>query len=105
MRWTWGTIVALLLALAPSASAQQAPQEEAPAPGTLPARMRLDYRRGPGAERCPGERAFRDSLTRRGVGHLLDSEAPARLVVTARRAGTEYVGSVELLDAHGAVLW
>jgi hypothetical protein len=67
--------------------------------------MRLDYRRGPGAERCPSELAFRDALAARGIGKLLDPEASARLVVTARRAGKEYVGSVELLDVHGAVLW
>jgi hypothetical protein len=105
MRWTWGTITALLLALAPSASAQQAPQKEAPAAEALPTKMRLDYRRGPGAERCVGEPAFRAALTKRGIGYLLDPEAPARLVVTIKRAGRDYVGSAELLDTHDAVLW
>src|SRR5689334_22239920 len=100
MRWEASSMVAaLLLALAPRASAQQASQEEA-----LPARIRLDYHRGPSAEQCPSELALRDALTARGVGHLFDREAPARLVVTAKRAGNEYAGTAELLDAHGAVL-
>jgi hypothetical protein len=69
--------------------------------------VRLDYQRGPGAERCPDEQAFRDhaGAYAQTSGDLFAPEATARLVVTLGRRGYGYEGSAVLYTAAGAVFW
>src|SRR5437868_3620388 len=100
MRWMASIVVAApLLALVSMASAQQEGSSRAPA------KMRLVYVRGPGAERCPYEPEVQAFLTGRDLGEMLDPEAPARLVLTAKRDDKEYAGTAEIIDARGVVSW
>ena len=46
---------------APVCAAEPSPPTRTPAPP--PRAVRLDYIRGPGAERCPGEQVFRDAIS------------------------------------------
>jgi hypothetical protein len=95
----------LILLSAPVCAANPPP----PAPGQAPpARaVRLDYRREPGAERCPEEQAFRDAAgaSAQTSAALFAPDAAARLAVTLRRRGYGYEGTTALHDAAGAVLW
>jgi hypothetical protein len=87
----------VLLCSAPPAAHAAAP----------PRVVRLDYVRGPGAERCPGEQAFRDAVGAK-VARDLFATAPrssARLAVKIGRRGAGYEGAAELRDAAGAVTW
>jgi hypothetical protein len=72
-----------------------------------PRAVRLDYVRGPGAERCPGEQAFRDAIGAKVARDLFAAASPpsARLVVKLGRRGAGYEGTAELRDAAGAVTW
>jgi hypothetical protein len=69
--------------------------------------VRLDYQRGPGADRCPDEQAFRDAAGANAItsAPLFAPEAAARLTVTLRRRGYGYEGTTDLYDAAGALLW
>ncbi|MFS8065424.1 MAG: hypothetical protein ACMG6S_03535 [Byssovorax sp.] len=69
--------------------------------------MRLDYIRGPGAERCPGEQAFRDAIGAAVARDFFATSPPPleRLVVKLGRRGGGYEGTAELHDAAGAVTW
>jgi len=96
-----GTLLAALLAVAllgasPRLRAQDAP---APAPATpLPARLFLDYERGPGASGCLAPRelasAVEQRLGRRVFVPAADAEIHAQ--VRARRAGRGFAIDVEL---------
>ena len=88
---------AVLLAIEPARAAEPSP--------TRP--VRLDYRRGPGAERCPEEQAFRDhaGAYAQTSGDLFAPDAAARLVVTLGRRGYGYEGTAVIYDAAGAVFW
>jgi hypothetical protein len=69
--------------------------------------VRLEYERAPGAQRCPGEQAFRDAIGAK-VARDLFAALPSptvRLVVSLRRRGAGYEGTAELRDAAGAVTW
>lgn len=72
-----------------------------------PRPVRLDYQRGPGAERCPEEQAFRDHAGgyAQTSGDLFASDVAARLVVTLGRRGYGYEGTAVLYDTAGAVYW
>jgi hypothetical protein len=79
-----------------------------PASAAAPPRaVRLDYVLRPGAERCPGEQAFRDAVGAKVARDLFAALPPpsAHLVVTLARRGTGYEGAAELRDAAGAVTW
>ncbi|MEP7125356.1 MAG: hypothetical protein ABJE95_30775 [Byssovorax sp.] len=69
--------------------------------------MRLDYVRGPGAERCPGEQAFRDAASAKIARDLFatEPEPSSRLMVVLRRREAGYEGTAELRDTAGAVTW
>ena len=97
--------LAALLGAAPARAASPPPPARVSAPP--PRNVRLDYLRGPGAERCPGEQAFRDAI---GAAVARDFFAPTpppleRLVVKLGRRGRGYEGTAELHDAAGAVTW
>ena len=105
-RWIVGQVaLSALLAVAPVRAASPPPPKLAPAPP--PRAVRLDYIRGPGAERCPGEQAFRDAIGAAVARDLFATSPPplARLVVRLGRRGGGYDGKVELHDAAGAVTW
>jgi hypothetical protein len=78
-----------------------------PALQPAPRPVRLDYQRGPGAERCPEEQAFRDHAGgyAQTSGDLFASDVAARLVVTLGRRGYGYEGTAVLYDAAGGVYW
>jgi hypothetical protein len=95
----------ILLAALPALAAAPPPPALAHTPP--PRAVRLDYTRGPGAERCPGEQAFRDAIGATIARDLFATTPPplARLVVRLGRRGRGYEGKVELHDAAGAVTW
>lgn len=72
-----------------------------------PRPVRLDYQRGPGAERCPEQQAFRDhaGAYAQTSGDLFAPNVAARLVVTLGRRAYGYEGTLVLYDAAGAVFW
>lgn len=72
---------------------------------SLPRSMRLEYTRGPGAERCPDEQSFRDVTESRMSYPPFLPEAFARLVVTLTRKGQQFQGRVELRDGDETLLW
>lgn len=100
-----GLAVVLVLFGAPPLTAGPPPLPPTPSPP--PPTVRLDYSRGPGAERCPGEQAFRDAVSAKVARDLFAPDPPpsARLVVRLRRRGAGYEGTVELHDATDAVTW
>jgi hypothetical protein len=105
-RWIVGLLaLAVLLGAAPARAADPSPLAPRPAPPPRP--VRLDYRRGPGAERCPEEQAFRDhaGAYAQTSGDLFAPDAAARLVVTLGRRGYGYEGTAVIYDAAGAVFW
>ncbi len=95
----------LVLLSAPICTAD--PSLRAPALAPPPRTVRLDYSRGPGAERCPEKIAFRDAVGAKVARDLFAAVPPpsARLVVSLRRRGAGYEGTAELRDAAGAVTW
>ena len=95
----------LVLLSAPVHAAEPPPRARASAPP--PRAVRLDYLRGPGAERCPGEQAFRDAVGAKVARDFFAASPPppARLVVKLARRGAGYEGAAELRDAAGAVTW
>src|SRR5690349_9024452 len=102
-----GALCALGILLAgPLARAADSPPP-ARVPSPPPRAVRLDYIRGPGAERCPGEQAFRDAIGATVARDLFATSPPplARLVVRLGRRGGGYEGKVELHDAASAVTW
>ncbi len=108
--WSRGRLVAvvlllavILLAVAPARAADPSSPAQAPPPRTV----RLDYMRSLGAERCPGEQAFRDAVGAKVARDLFATipKPSARLAVTLGRRGAGYEGAAELHDAAGAVTW
>ena len=98
-------VAVLALRSGPVCAADPVPLARTPLPP--PRAVRLDYTRGPGAERCPGEQAFRDAIGAK-VARDLFAVGPstlARLVVKLGRRGAGYEGTAELHDAAGAVTW
>ena len=91
-----------LLAIVLLSSAPRAAHAAAP-----PRTVRLDYVRSPGAERCPGEQAFRDAIGAKVARDLFAAipRPSARLMVTLGRRGPGYEGAAELRDAAGVVTW
>lgn len=69
----------------------------------LPRTVRLEYVRATGAEQCPEESYFRDTVERRVSYAPFATSAPARLLVTISREGARYRGRWEVLDAAGLV--
>ena len=105
-RWIVGPLaLAALLRAAPALAAS--PPSPALAPPPPPRAVRLEYERGPGAQRCPGEQAFRDAIGAKVARDLFAAVPPpsVRLVVSLRRRGAGYEGTAELRDAAGAVTW
>ena len=104
-RYTAPLLVAVLVLL--SGPVRAAGGQPEPGQGPPPRPVRLDYQRGPGAERCPDEQAFRDhaGAYAQSSGDLFAPEAAARLVVTLGRRGYGYEGSTVLYTAAGAVFW
>ena len=96
-RWIVGLLALVALLGAPPARASAPP----------PRAVRLDYIRGPGAERCPGEQAFRDAIGAKVARDFFAASPPppARLVVKLERRGAGYLGAAELRDAAGDVTW
>jgi len=95
----------LILLSAPVCAADPSPHARAPAPP--PRAVRLEFSRGPGAERCPGEQAFRDAIGAAVARDFFATSPPPleRLVVKLGRRGGGYEGTVELHDDAGAVTW
>ena len=93
----YGSVLALLV-LAPAVTRAQAPADR-----PLPRNVRLEYARGTGAEQCPDESYFRDTVERRVSYAPFVVDAPARLVVTISREGSHYRGRWEVFDAAGLV--
>ena len=105
-RWIVGLLaLAVLLGAAPVGAAD--PPSPAPGQGPPPRPVRLVYQRGPGAERCPEEQAFRDAAGANAISSadLFAPDVAARLAVTLRRRGYGYEGTLDLYDAAGALLW
>ena len=105
-RWIVGLLaLAALLVAAPARAVDppSPPRASSPPPRTV----RLEYERGPGAQRCPGEQAFRDAVGAKVPRDLFAAEPKpsVRLVVMLRRRGAGYEGSAELRNAAGAVTW
>jgi hypothetical protein len=71
----------------------------------LPRSLRLEYERGPGAQRCPDAETIENVLGARIPRDRLDPAAPARLVVTISRQGIKYMATAEVFDAEGASVW
>jgi hypothetical protein len=96
--------VALLVGTQAFAADPPPPQRASSPP---PRTVRLDYERGPGAQRCPGEQAFRDAIGAKVARDLFAAEPKpsVRLVVSLRRRGAGYEGTADLHDAAGAVTW
>src|SRR6185503_3632425 len=92
------TILGALTILFGAASARA----EDPPP---PRAVRLEYTRGPGAERCPTPKTMQDAVVLNMSFDPFAAEAPARLVVTIVRKGPMFQGTAEIRDADGAVLW
>jgi hypothetical protein len=86
---------ALLLVLLPARAAAEAPAHV----------HRLEYVRGPGAERCPDEQAFRDAVGAQARRDLFAPSAPDRLTVTILRHGRGYEATAETRDPSGAMTW
>ncbi len=103
--WALGAMGTALLVGVPAFAADPLPPALVPSPSPRP--VRLDYQRGPGAERCPDEQAFRDAAGAQAItsAPLFAPEAPARLAVTLGRRGYGYEGTTTLYSATGAVLW
>jgi hypothetical protein len=80
---------------------------QAQAPTPPPRTARLDYVRGPGAERCPVARAFTDAVGAKVARDFFAAlpKPSARLLVTLERRGSGYEGSAELRDAAGTLTW
>jgi hypothetical protein len=97
--------LAALLGAAPARAAD--PPSPASGQGPAPRAARLDYVRGLGTERCPGEQAFRDAVGAKVARDFFAAvpKPSARLVVTLGRRGAGYEGAAELHDAAGAVTW
>jgi hypothetical protein len=97
--------LAALLGAAPARAAD--PPSPASGQGPAPRAARLDYVRGLGTERCPGEQAFRDAVGAKVARDFFAAvpKPSARLVVTLGRRGVGYEGAAELHDAAGAVTW
>ncbi len=96
--WLVASLLLLLLLLLLSATAGAADP---------PRSVRLDYSRGPAAERCPEEQAFRDAIGAKVARDLFAAEPPpsARLIIMLGRRGAGYEGAAELRDAAGVVTW
>jgi len=99
-----GVAVSILLSVTPARAADPPPPRVSLPP---PRTVRLEYERGPGAQRCPGEQAFRDAVGAKVARDLFAAEPKpsVRLVVSLRRRGAGYEGTAELHDAAGAVTW
>ncbi|MEP7124932.1 MAG: hypothetical protein ABJE95_28645 [Byssovorax sp.] len=96
-----------LLFCLPTAARAAGSSPPAQAPSPPPRAARLEYVRGPGAERCPGEQAFRDAVSAKVARDFFSTNPPpsARLVVRLGRREAGYSGSAELRNAAGAVTW
>lgn len=96
--------VLVLLSTPPLAAAEPPPL---PIPPSPPRAVRLDYLRGPGADRCPEEQDFRDAVGAKVTRSLFTAEPPPpeRLVVSLGRRGAGYEGTAELYNAEGVVTW
>ncbi|MGK3981736.1 hypothetical protein WME99_01770 [Sorangium sp. So ce136] len=90
-------LVAAAAALLLPSRAGAAPQRAA---------VQLEYRRAPGAERCPGEALLLEEMTRQlgydPVDPAADLQASA---LVFRGPGREMHATMELHDAEGAVTW
>lgn len=96
--------VLLLLVVAPALAADPPP---VPGQAPPPRPVRLDYQRGPGADRCPDEQAFRDHAGgyAQTSADLFAADVAARLVVMLGRRGYGYEGTAVLYDAAGGIFW
>jgi len=96
---------AILLAVAPARAAD--PPSPAQPSSPPPRTVRFEYERGPGAQRCPGEQAFRDAVGAKVARDLFAAEPKpsTRLVVKLGRRGAGYEGTAELRNEAGAVTW
>jgi hypothetical protein len=100
-------LVTAILGIFPVPARAADPPSPAPMRSPPPRTVRLDYVRSLGAERCPGEQAFRDAVGAKVARDLFAAvpKPSARLVVMLGRRGTGYEGSAELRDAAGAATW
>ncbi|WP_437758749.1 hypothetical protein [Sorangium sp. So ce1389] len=76
--------------------------------GAAPQRaaVQLEYRRAPGAERCPGEALLREEMARQLGYDPVDAAADLRAsALVFRGPGREMHATMELHDAEGAVTW
>jgi hypothetical protein len=98
-------LISLILPPLPARAADLPSPARAPSPP--PRAVRLDYVRGPGAERCPGEQAFKDAVGAKVARDFFATipKPSALLMVRLGRRGAGYEGAAELRDATGAVTW
>jgi hypothetical protein len=66
---------------------------------------RLAYQRGPGAEGCPDEAGLRLEVARRSGYDPFTPDAPARLIATVTRQGSEIIGALQFYDDAGTPGW
>lgn len=85
------TFMAQLALLASGTSFAQAP-------------VRLDYRRGEGAEQCPDEQAIRNAVAVRLGYNAFRAEAPRSVIAVISRVGQRFTATISLRDASGAIV-
>ncbi|WP_437610290.1 hypothetical protein WMF20_02220 [Sorangium sp. So ce834] len=75
-------------------------------PRAAPARVRLEFLRGPGAEDCPDERFLREQTIRKLAGvEPFDAAAPLTLTASIERRRGELTAALFLRDRSGRGLW
>ncbi|WP_433935665.1 hypothetical protein AB3662_13080 [Sorangium cellulosum] len=90
--------------LAAAAAALLSPSRAGASPPR--AAVQLEYRRAPGAERCPGEELLREEMARQlGYDPVEPAAALQARTLIFRGPGREMHATMDLHDADGAVTW
>ncbi|WP_437290344.1 hypothetical protein [Sorangium sp. So ce406] len=90
--------------LAAAAAALLSPSRAGASPPR--AAVQLEYRRAPGAERCPGEGLLREEMARQlGYDPVEPAAALQARTLIFRGPGREMHATMDLHDADGAVTW
>ncbi|WP_437563965.1 hypothetical protein [Sorangium sp. So ce542] len=74
-------------------------------PEPRPRAARLEYARGPGAERCPDASFLRAEVARVVGADPFRDDAPLLISATIERQGAELVASLALRDSEGKTRW
>ncbi|WP_437641383.1 hypothetical protein [Sorangium sp. So ce854] len=81
------------------------PAEAHAEPALRPSAARLDYVRGPGAERCPDASFLRAEVARVAGADPFRDDAPLLVSVRIERQGPDLVASLALRDGQGDTRW